>query len=535
MAKLILYNEEARKKLERGVNAVADTVKVTLGPKGRNVVLEKKYGGPTITNDGVTIAREIELSDPFENLGAQLLKEVAVKSNDVAGDGTTTATVLAQAMVKEGLKLVSSGANPVFLRKGIEKATKRAVELLNKKAKQISNNSEIVQIGAISAGDIEIGQLIADAMQKVGSNGVITVEEAKSLETSLKLEQGMQFDKGYISPYMATNMERMESELAKPYILITDKKISNMKEIIPILEAVAQTGKPLLIIAEDIEGEALTTLVVNKLRGSLNVVGVKAPAFGDRRKEMLEDIAVLTGGTVISDETGLSIEKIDITHLGKAKKVKVSRSDTIIVDGESNVNKLNERIDSIKAQIKVATSEYDKEKLKERLAKLAGGIAVIKVGAATETEMKDKKLRIEDALNATRAAVEEGIVSGGGTVLVEISKELGEMKLFGEEAFGLEIVIKSLSYPLRQIAENAGVDGGVVVDKVKNSKEGIGYDAAKDEYVDMIKAGIIDPVKVTRTALEKASSVASLILTTEAAVVDDKTDKPEPQQAPGMY
>ncbi len=538
MAKDILYSEDARKKLEKGVDMLANTVKVTLGPKGRNVLLQKKYGGPLMTNDGVTIAKEIEISDPHENLGAQLIKEVATKANDVAGDGTTTATVLAQAMIKEGLKLVSSGANPVFMRKGMEKASRKAVEILAKKSKKISNNSEIAQIGAISAADPEIGKLIAEAMQKVGETGVITVEEAKSLDTSLKLEQGMQFDKGYISPYMATNMERMESELSQPYILICDKKISNMKELLPVLESTAQTGKPLLIIAEDIDGEALTTLVINKLRGTLNVVGVKAPAFGDRRKAMLEDIATLTGGEVISEDKGSKLDQVTIESLGRAKNVKVTKDHTIIVDGYGNNTDVSARVEMIKTQIKETSSEYDREKLQERLAKLSGGIAVIKVGAATESEMKEKKMRIEDALNATRAAVEEGIVPGGGSVLVEISGELSKMKLEGEEKFGLDIVTKALTEPLRQIAMNAGIDGGIVVNEVRNRKEGIGYDASTNQYVDMLKEGIIDPAKVARAAIQNATSVAALLLTTEASVVDkgeEKTPEPAPHQMGGMY
>tara|TARA_B100000614_G_scaffold75388_2_gene67334 strand:- start:26194 stop:27810 length:1617 start_codon:yes stop_codon:yes gene_type:complete len=538
MAKDILYSEDARKKLEKGVDMLANTVKVTLGPKGRNVLLQKKYGGPLMTNDGVTIAKEIEISDPHENLGAQLIKEVATKANDVAGDGTTTATVLAQAMIKEGLKLVSSGANPVFMRKGMEKASRKAVEILAKKSKKVSNNSEIAQIGAISAADPEIGKLIAEAMQKVGETGVITVEEAKSLDTSLKLEQGMQFDKGYISPYMATNMERMESELSQPYILICDKKISNMKELLPVLESTAQTGKPLLIIAEDIDGEALTTLVINKLRGTLNVVGVKAPAFGDRRKAMLEDIATLTGGEVISEDKGSKLDQVTIESLGRAKNVKVTKDHTIIVDGYGNNTDVSARVEMIKTQIKETSSEYDREKLQERLAKLSGGIAVIKVGAATESEMKEKKMRIEDALNATRAAVEEGIVPGGGSVLVEISGELSKMKLEGEEKFGLDIVTKALTEPLRQIAMNAGIDGGIVVNEVRNRKEGIGYDASTNQYVDMLKEGIIDPAKVARAAIQNATSVAALLLTTEASVVDkgeEKTPEPAPHQMGGMY
>ena len=525
MAKLIKFNEEARKALEKGVDALADTVKITLGPKGRNVVLDKGYGLPTITNDGVTIAKEIELADQFENLGAQIVKEVATKSNDVAGDGTTTAIVLAQALIKEGLKMVSSGANPVFLRKGMEKAAKKVVEELGKRAKKINSNAEIAQVASISAADEEIGTLIAQAMEKVGENGVITVEEAKSLDTTLEVVEGMQFDNGYLSPYMVSDAERMVSELDNPFILITDKKVASMKELLPVLEKTVETGRPMLIIAEDVEGEALATLVVNKLRGTLNVVAVKAPAFGDRRKAMLEDIAVLTGGEVITEEKGIKLENADITSLGQAKKVRVTKDHTVIVDGAGDSAVIKGRVGQIQAQIQDTTSDYDKEKLQERLAKLSGGVAVVKVGAATETEMKERKLRIEDALNATRAAVEEGIVPGGGTILVEISKSIEEFKLDGEEGIGVEIVKKALFAPLKQIAINAGADAGVILEKVKSSEPGTGYDAAKEEYVNMIKAGIVDPAKVTRSAIQNAVSVSSVLLTTEAVVANEKEEK----------
>ena len=533
MAKEIKFNEEARRSLERGVNALADAVKVTLGPKGRNVVLEKKFGAPTITNDGVTIARDIELEDPFENMGAQLIKEVATKANDVAGDGTTTATILAQAIVKEGLKMVSAGANPMFIKKGIEKATKEVINHLKARAKKIESNEEIAQVASISAGDEEIGKLIAQAMEKVGETGVITVEEAKSLETTLEVVEGMQFDKGYVSPYMVTDSERMVAELDNPFILITDKKISNMKDILPILEQTVQTSRPMLIIADELEGEALTTLVINKLRGTLNVVAVKAPAFGDRRKAMLEDIAILTGGEVISEEKGMRLEETSIPQLGSAKKVKVTKDATIIVDGMGEAGIIKGRVTAIKNQIAETTSDYDKEKLQERLAKLSGGVAVIKVGAATETEMKDKKLRIEDALNATRAGVEEGIVSGGGTILVEIAKDMDSFKLEGEEGIGVEIVKKALTAPLRQIAENAGVDGAVVLEKVKDMPEGYGFNAASEKYVNMIEEGILDPVKVTRSAIQNAASVSALILTTEVLVASKKEPK-QPEMNPGM-
>ena len=525
MAKIIKFNEEARKALERGVDALADTVKITLGPRGRNVVLDKGYGLPMITNDGVTIAKEIELSDQFENLGAQIVKEVATKSNDVAGDGTTTAIVLAQALIKEGLKMVAAGANPMFIRKGMEKASRKVVEELVKRAKKINNNSEIAQVASISAADEEIGSLIAQAMEKVGENGVITVEEAKSLDTTLEVVEGMQFDNGYLSPYMVSDAERMVSELDNPFILITDKKVSSMKELLPVLEKTVETGRPLVIIAEDVEGEALATLVVNKLRGTLNVVAVKAPAFGDRRKAMLEDIAVLTGGEVISEEKGIKLENADIAFLGQAKKVKVTKDHTVIVDGAGESSTIKARVSQLLAQVQETTSDYDKEKLQERLAKLSGGVAVVKVGAATETEMKERKLRIEDALNATRAAVEEGIVSGGGTMLVEISKAMEDCKLEGEEGRGVEIVKKAVFAPLRQIAINAGADAGVILEKVKSSEDGTGYDAAKEEYVNMVKAGIIDPAKVTRSAIQNAVSVSSVLLTTEAVVANEKEEK----------
>ena len=534
MAKVIKFNEDARKALEVGVDTLADAVKITLGPKGRNVVLDKGYGIPTITNDGVTIAKEIELKDPIENLGAQIVKEVATKSNDVAGDGTTTATVLAQALIKEGLKMVASGANPVFIRKGMEKASKKVIEELVKRAKKIESNSEIAQVGAISASDKEIGELIAQAMAKVGESGVITVEEAKSLDTTLEVVEGMQFDNGYLSPYMVSDSERMVVELDNPFVLITDKKISSMKELLPILEKTVEMGRPMLIIAEDVEGEALATLVVNKLRGTLNIAAVKAPAFGDRRKAMLEDIAILTGGEVISEEKGIKLETADINFLGQAKKVRITKDNTVIVDGMGAKENIASRVGQIKNAIEETTSDYDREKLQERLAKLSGGVAVIKVGAATETEMKEKKLRIEDALNATKAAVEEGIVPGGGTILVQIAKAIEDFKLEGEEGLGVDIVKKALYAPMRQIALNAGLDAGVVIEKVKSSEEGIGFDAAKEEYVDMVKAGIIDPTKVTRSAIQNAISVSSVLLTTEVAVANEKEESPMGGMPGGM-
>lgn len=533
MSKVIKFNEDARKSLEIGVDTLADAVKITLGPKGRNVVLDRGFGMPIITNDGVTIAKEIELDDPIENLGAQIVKEVATKSNDVAGDGTTTATVLAQALIKEGLKMVASGANPVFIRKGMEQATKKVIEELAKRAKKIESNEEIAQVGAISAGDKEIGNLIAQAMEKVGESGVITVEEAKSLDTTLEVVEGMQFDNGYLSPYMVSDTERMVVELDNPYLLITDKKIASMKELLPILEKTVETGRPMLIIAEDVEGEALATLVVNKLRGTLNVVAVKAPAFGDRRKAMLQDIAILTGGEVISEEKGIKLEMTEIDFLGQAKKVRVSKDNTVIVDGLGMKEEIEARVHQLKHQIEETTSDYDREKLQERLAKLSGGVAVIKVGAATETEMKERKLRIEDALNATKAAVEEGIVPGGGTILVEISKAIEDFKLEGEEGLGVEIVKKALFSPLRQIVINAGLDSGVVLEKVRNSEQGIGFDAANEEYVDMVKVGIIDPAKVTRSAIQNAISVSSVLLTTEVAVGNKKEEKPAGAGMPG--
>ena len=534
MGKIIKFNEDARKALEVGVDTLADAVKITLGPKGRNVVLDRGFGAPMITNDGVTIAKEIELKDPIENLGAQIVKEVATKSNDVAGDGTTTATVLAQALIKEGLKMVASGANPVFIRRGMELASKKVIEELTKRAKKVESNDEIAQVGAISAGDTEIGQLIAQAMEKVGESGVITVEEARSLDTTLDVVEGMQFDNGYLSPYMVSDSERMVVEMDNPFVLITDKKIANMKELLPILEKTVELGRPMLIIAEDVEGEALATLVVNKLRGTLNIAAVKAPAFGDRRKAMLQDIAILTGGEVISEEKGIKLETADLNFLGQAKKVRITKDNTVIVDGLGEKDEIQARIGQIKNSIAETTSDYDREKLQERLAKLAGGVAVIKVGAATETEMKEKKLRIEDALNATKAAVEEGIVAGGGTILIQIAKDIEDFKLEGEEGLGVEIVKKALSAPLRQIVLNAGIDAGVVIEKVRNSENGIGFDAAKEEYVDMVKAGIIDPAKVTRSAIQNAVSVSSVLLTTEVAVGNEKEEAPAGGMPGGM-
>ena len=534
MGKIIKFNEDARKALEVGVDTLADAVKITLGPKGRNVVLDRGFGAPMITNDGVTIAKEIELKDPIENLGAQIVKEVATKSNDVAGDGTTTATVLAQALIKEGLKMVASGANPVFIRRGMELASKKVIEELTKRAKKVESNEEIAQVGAISAGDVEIGQLIAQAMEKVGESGVITVEEARSLDTTLEVVEGMQFDNGYLSPYMVSDSERMVVEMDNPFILITDKKIANMKELLPILEKTVELGRPMLIIAEDVEGEALATLVVNKLRGTLNIAAVKAPAFGDRRKAMLQDIAILTGGEVISEEKGIKLETADLNFLGQAKKVRITKDNTVIVDGLGEKDAIQARIGQIKNSIAEITSDYDREKLQERLAKLSGGVAVIKVGAATETEMKERKLRIEDALNATKAAVEEGIVPGGGTILIQIAKAIEDFKLEGEEGLGVEIVKKALSAPLRQIVINAGIDAGVVIEKVKNSENGIGFDAAKEEYVDMVKAGIIDPAKVTRSAIQNAVSVSSVLLTTEVAVGNEKEQSPAGGMPGGM-
>lgn len=536
MAKEIKFGEDARKSIESGVNKLADTVKVTLGPKGRNVILDKKFGTPLITNDGVTIAREIELEDPFENMGAQIVKEVATKTNDVAGDGTTTATVLAQAIIKEGLKNVAAGANPILLRKGINKAVEAAVIELSKMSKTIETKEEISQVAAISAGEEEVGVMISDAMDKVGKDGVITIEESKSMGTTLEVVEGMQFDRGYLSPYMSNDMEKMEANLHDPLILITDKKINNIQEILPILEQIVQSGKKLLIIAEDIEGEALATLVVNKLRGTFDVVAVKAPGFGDRRKAMLEDIAILTGGQLISEDLGLELKDTEITSLGKAGSVKVTKDNTVIVNGAGLKDAIQDRVSMLKRMLEDTTSEFDREKLQERMAKLAGGVAVIEVGAATETELKERKLRMEDALNATRAAVEEGIVAGGGTALVNVIKKLESLskKLSGEEKTGVQIVVKALSEPLKQIAINAGLEGAVIVENVKNSKTGIGFDALKEEYVNMLEAGIIDPTKVTRSALQNAASVAGTFLTTEAAVVDIKSDEPQMPMGGGM-
>lgn len=526
MAKDLLFREDARKKLEKGVNALADAVKVTLGPKGRNVVLEKKYGSPTITNDGVTIAREIELEDPFENMGAQLVKEVATKTNDVAGDGTTTATVLAQAMIQEGLKNVAAGANPMFLKKGIEKAVAAAVARIQEVAKPIETKDSIAQVASISAADKEIGDLIAEAMEKVGKEGVITVEEANTIGTNLEVVEGMQFDRGYLSPYMITDSERMEAVLDDPYILITDKKISNINDILPVLEKTMQGQKPLLIIAEDVEGEALATLVVNKLRGTLNVVAVKAPGFGDRRKQMLSDIAIVTGGQVISEEVGLKLENTTMDMLGSARQVRITKEETTLVDGKGSTEDIQARVGQIKAEIEDTTSDYDREKLQERLAKLAGGVAVIQVGAATETELKEKKHRIEDALSATRAAVEEGIVSGGGTMLVDAISALDNIEANGDEQTGIQLVRRALEAPLKLIANNAGLEGAVVVEKVKASETGIGFDAITGEYVNMVEKGIIDPAKVTRSALQNASSIAAMLLTTEVLIADQPEEEP---------
>ena len=527
MSKLIKRGDEARKALEAGVNSLADTVKITLGPKGRNVVLDKKYGAPLITNDGVTIAKEIELDDPFENMGAQLVKEVSTKTNDVAGDGTTTATLLAQAMIHEGLKNLAAGANPIVVRKGMAKAVEAAVAEVKKQAKTVDGSKDIARVGAVSSGDEEIGKLIADAMEKVSADGVITIEESKTADTYSEVVEGMQFDRGYITPYMATDMEKMEANLDDPYILITDKKISVIADILPILEQIVQSGKKLLIIAEDVEGEALSTLIVNRLRGTLNVVCVKAPGFGDRRKEMLQDIAILTGGTVISEEVGLELKSATMDMLGRARQVKVTKENTTIVDGAGDSQTIKDRVGQIRTQISTTTSDYDKEKLQERLAKLAGGVAVIKVGAATETEMKEKKLRIEDALNATRAAVEEGVVAGGGTIFVNVIPAVEALlsSVEGDEKTGVRIVAKALEAPIRQIAANAGLDGSVILEKVRTSgKTGYGFDAYKEEYCDMVSAGIIDPAKVTRSALENAASVSAMVLTTESLVAD----KPEP-------
>ena len=528
MAKEIKYGAEARKALETGVNKLADTVSVTLGPKGRNVVLDKSYGAPLITNDGVTIAKEIELEDPFENMGAQLVKEVATKTNDVAGDGTTTATVLAQAMINEGLKNLAAGANPIILRKGMKKATDTAVDAIKAMSSKVNGKQHIARVASISAGDDTVGNMVADAMEKVSGDGVITIEESKTMQTELDLVEGMQFDRGYISAYMATDMDKMEASLDEPYILITDKKISNIQDILPLLEQVVQSGAKLLIIAEDIEGEALTTLIVNKLRGTFNVVAVKAPGYGDRRKAMLEDIAILTGGQVISDELGLDLKETTLEQCGRAKSVKVQKENTIIVDGEGDKDKIQARIAQIKKQVEETTSDFDREKLQERLAKLAGGVAVIRVGAATETEMKEAKLRMEDALNATRAAVEEGIISGGGSAYIHASKEVAKLvdTLEGDEKTGAKIVLKALEAPLNKIATNAGLEGSVIINKVKESEVGFGFDAYKEEYVDMVEAGILDPAKVTRSALQNACSVASTLLTTESVVASIKEDTP---------
>ncbi|MCT4507464.1 MAG: chaperonin GroEL [Tepidibacter sp.] len=536
MAKEIKFAEQARRSLEKGVNKLADTVKVTLGPKGRNVILDKKFGSPLITNDGVTIAKEIELEDAYENMGAQLVKEVATKTNDVAGDGTTTATVLAQAIMREGLKNVAAGSNPILIRKGIQKSVELSVSKLQETSRHIENKESIAQVAAISAGDEEVGKLIADAMETVGKDGVITVEESKTMLTELDAVEGMQFDRGYLSPYMVTDVEKMESVLDNPYILITDKKINNIQEVLPVLEQIVQQGKKLLIIAEDVEGEALATLVVNKLRGTFEVVAVKAPGFGDRRKAMLQDIAVLTGGQVISEEVGLDLKEADLSMLGSAATVKVTKETTTIVDGAGNELEIKDRVNQIKVQIEETSSEFDKEKLQERLAKLAGGVAVIKVGAATETELKERKLRIEDALNATRAAVEEGIVSGGGTALVSVIPAVEELieTLEGEEKIGAKIIRKALEEPLKQIAINCGLEGAVIVEKVKNSDVEIGFDALNETYTNMIEAGIVDPTKVTRSALQNAASVAAVFLTTEAAVVDIKSDEPMPAMPGGM-
>ena len=541
MAKIICYGEEARHALERGVNQLADTVKITMGPKGRNVVLDKKFGAPLITNDGVTIAKEIELDDPYENMGAQLVKEVATKTNDVAGDGTTTATLLAQAIIREGLKNLAAGANPMVMKKGIAKATAAAVEAIKANSKKVNGSDDIARVGTVSSGDEVIGKLIAEAMEKVSHDGVITVEESKTAETYSEVVEGMQFDRGYITPYMVTDTEKMEAVLDDALILITDKKVSNIQELLPILEQVVQSGKKLLVIAEDVEGEALSTLIVNKLRGTLNVVCVKAPGFGDRRKEMLEDIAVLTGGTVITADMGYELKEATMDMLGKARQVKVSKENTIIVDGAGSSEAIKNRTNQIRSQIETTTSDYDREKLQERLAKMAGGVAIIRVGAATEVEMKEKKLRIEDALNATRAAVEEGIVAGGGTAYVNavsaVEKLLNETE--GDEKTGVRIIAKALTEPMRQIATNAGIDGSVVLENVKKAdKTGYGFDAYNETYVDMISAGIVDPTKVTRSALENAASIAATLLTTEALVADKKEAAPAAPAAPdmgGMY
>ncbi|MDO4444861.1 MAG: chaperonin GroEL [Bacillota bacterium] len=537
MAKEIKFGAEARAALEKGVNQLADTVRVTLGPKGRNVVLEKSFGAPLITNDGVTIAKEVELEDGFENMGAQLIREVASKTNDVAGDGTTTATVLAQAMVNEGMKNLAAGANPIVLRKGMKKATDKAVEVIASMSKQVEGKDQIARVAAVSSGDEEVGQLVADAMEKVSKDGVITIEESKTMKTELDLVEGMQFDRGYISAYMATDTDKMEAVLDNPYILITDKKISNIQDILPLLEQIVQSGSKLLIIAEDIEGEALTTLIVNKLRGTFSVAAVKAPGYGDRRKEMLQDIAILTGGQVISDELGLDLKEATLEQLGRAKSVKVQKESTVIVDGEGDRDAIKARVSQIKSQIEETTSDFDREKLQERLAKLAGGVAVVRVGAATETEMKEAKLRMEDALAATKAAVEEGIIAGGGSAYIHATKELQSLvdSLEGDEKTGARIIMKALEAPLYHIAANAGLEGSVIINKVRESQVGVGFDAYKEEYVDMVKAGILDPAKVTRSALQNATSVASTLLTTESVVSIIKEDTPAmPAGNPGM-
>ena len=537
MAKEIKYGSEARAALERGVNQLADTVKVTLGPKGRNVVLDKSFGAPLITNDGVTIAKEIELEDGFENMGAQLIREVAAKTNDVAGDGTTTATVLAQAMIQEGMKNLEAGANPIILRRGMKKATDKAVESLKAMSSKVNGKDQIAKVAAISAGDEEVGNMVADAMEKVSNDGVITIEESKTMQTELDLVEGMQFDRGYLSAYMCSDMDKMEAALDDPYILITDKKISNIQEILPLLEQIVQSGAKLLIIAEDVEGEALTTLIVNKLRGTFNVVAVKAPGYGDRRKAMLEDIAILTGGQVISSDLGLELKDTTMDQLGRAKSVKVQKENTIIVDGAGDKDAIQGRIKQIRAQIEETTSEFDKEKLQERLAKMAGGVAVIRVGAATETEMKEAKLRMEDALNATRAAVEEGIIAGGGSAYIHASKEVAKLAdtLEGDEKTGAKVILKALEAPLYYISANAGLEGAVIINKVKESAPGTGFNAATEEYVDMVENGILDPVKVTRSALQNATSVASTLLTTESVVANIKEDAPAmPAGNPGM-
>ncbi|MBN1066691.1 chaperonin GroEL [Clostridium botulinum] len=534
MAKMLKFGEDARRSMQVGVDKLADTVKVTLGPKGRNVVLDKKFGSPLITNDGVSIAREIELEDPYENMGAQLVKEVATKTNDVAGDGTTTATLLAQAIIREGLKNVTAGANPMLIRNGIRMAVDKAVEEIKKISKPVEGKEDIARVAAISAADEEIGKLIADAMEKVGNEGVITIEESKSMGTELDVVEGMQFDRGYVSPYMSTDTEKMEAILDNPYILITDKKITNIQEILPILEQIVQCGKKLLIIAEDIEGEAMATLVVNKLRGTFTCVAVKAPGFGDRRKEMLQDIAILTGGTVIAEELGRDLKEVTLDMLGQAESVKVSKDNTVVVNGKGNTENIKDRISQIKAQIEETSSEFDKEKLQERLAKLAGGVAVIKVGAATETELKERKLRIEDALAATKAAVEEGIVPGGGTAYINVINEVEKLTSDVQDTeLGIKIIVKSLEEPLRQIASNAGVEGSVIIEKVKKSEVGTGYDALYGKYVNMIKSGIVDPTKVTRSALQNAASVSATFLTTEAAVAEIPQKEPA-MPAPGM-